>query len=120
MFFFRFRTPSILAAQQKIRQMYDFYAIEISCGQFVQRDHIFGVVIFDFKEIGNLPIRLLRQPAAYLNIDTLIPLHRHKINLFRLVFSDIDLIAPPPQLKIHDVLQHSSKRLRIESHDEVF
>ena len=29
--------------------MYDLHAIDISCGQFVQRYHIFGVVVFDFK-----------------------------------------------------------------------
>ena len=34
--------------------MHDFHAVDISCGQFVQRDHIFGVVVLDFQEIGNL------------------------------------------------------------------
>ena len=39
----------IFTTQQEICQMHDFYAIDISCGQFVQCYHIFGVVVFDFK-----------------------------------------------------------------------
>ena len=93
--------------QQKIRQVYDFYTIDISCGQLVQRQNVFRVVILDFKEIGDFPIRFLRQPTTYLNVDTLVALHCHKVNFFRFVFSDIDLIASTPQLKIYDVLQHS-------------
>ena len=50
--------------------MHNLHAIDVSCGQFVQRYHIFGVVVFDFKEIGDLPIRFLRQPAAYRGIGS--------------------------------------------------
>ena len=87
--------------------MHDLDPVDIPCGQFIQRYHIFRIVVFDFEEIGNLPIRFLWQPAAHLNVDTLVALHCHKVNFFRFVFSDIDLIASTPQLKIYDVLQHS-------------
>ena len=73
--------------------MHNFHPVDISCGQLIQRYHIFRVVVFDFEEIGNLPIRFLRQPAAHLNVDTLVALHRHKINLFRFIFPDINFIA---------------------------
>ena len=42
--------------------MHDLHAIDISCGQFIQRYHIFRIVVFDFEEIGNLPIPI--PPAA--------------------------------------------------------
>lgn len=66
--------------------MHDLHTIDISCRQLIQRYHIFRIVVFDFEEIGNLPIRLLRQPAAHLNVDTLVALHCHKVNFFRFVF----------------------------------
>ena len=62
--------------------MHNFHPVDISCGQLIQRYHIFRIVVFDFEEIGNLPIRLLRQPAAHLNVDTLVAPQRHKINSF--------------------------------------
>ena len=81
--------------------MHDFHPIDVSHGQFVQRYHIFRIVVFDFKEIRYLPIRFLRQPAAYLNVDTFIALHRHKINFLRFVLPNIDLVAPTPQFKMN-------------------
>ena len=69
--------------------MHDFNAVDISGGKFVQRYNIFRIVVFDFEEIGNLPIRFLWQPAAHLNVDTLVTLHRHKINFFRFIFANL-------------------------------
>ena len=40
---------SFLPPQQEIHQMYNFYTVDISSGQFVQRYHIFGIVIPDFQ-----------------------------------------------------------------------
>ena len=88
--------------------MHNFHPVDISCRQLIQRYHIFRIVVFDFEEIGNLPIRFLWQPAAHLNVDTLVALHRHKINLFRFIFPDINFIAPPPQFKIHDVFRQAA------------
>ena len=51
---------SVCVTQQEIRQMHDLHAIDISCRQLIQRYHIFRIVVFDFEEIGNLPIRFLR------------------------------------------------------------
>ncbi len=69
--------------------MHDLHAIDISCRQRIQRYHIFRIVVFDFEEIGNLPIRFLRQPAAHLNVDTLVALHCHKINFLCFILSDL-------------------------------
>ena len=52
--------------------MHDLHAIDISCRQLIQRYHIFRIVVFDFEEIDNLPIRFLRQPATNLNVDCLL------------------------------------------------
>ena len=40
--------------------MHDLHAIDISCRQRIQRYHIFRIVVFDFEEIGNLPIQIGR------------------------------------------------------------
>lgn len=67
--------------------MYDFHSIDIACGQLVQCDHIFGVMIFNFQQIGNLTVSLLRQIAAHLHTDTLVAPHSHKVDLFCLVLA---------------------------------
>ena len=100
--------------------MHDLNTVDISGSQFVQRYYIFWIVVFDFKEIGNLPVGFLRQSAAHLNINTLITANRYKVYLFCLVFSDIDIIAFPPQFKVNDVFEHSRNRLRVKAHYAVF
>lgn len=100
--------------------MHDFNTVDISSSQFVRRYYIFGVVIFNFKEIGNLPIGFLRQSAAYLNINTLVTANRYEINLFCFIFTNIDIISSPPQLKVNDIFEHGRNRLRVKTHDTVF
>ena len=39
----------IILTQQKIRQMHDLDTVDVARGQFVQRHHIFRVMIFDLK-----------------------------------------------------------------------
>ena len=68
--------------------MHDLDTVDIACGQFVHRHHILRVMVFDFKQVGNLTIGIFRQIAAYLHIESFIPSHRNKVNFFGCVFSD--------------------------------
>ena len=51
----------------------------------VKGHYIFGVVIFDFKQIGNLTVGFLRQITAHLHINTLVAPYCHKVNFFRFI-----------------------------------
>ena len=44
--------------------MHDFYAVDIACGKFIKCYDIFGVVVFDFKQIGNLPVGFFRHTCT--------------------------------------------------------
>lgn len=72
---------SIFFAQQKICQMHDLDTIDVARGQFVQRYYIFRVMVFNFQQIGDLSVGFLRQIAAHLHIDPLIPPHSYKVYL---------------------------------------
>ena len=100
--------------------MHDFDPIDIACGQFVQRYDIFRVMVFDLQQVGNLPVGFLRQIAAYLHIDPLVPSHSHEVDLLGGVFADIHIIALPPKLKVHNVLQHGGNGFWVEAHHAVF
>ena len=63
--------------------MHDFDPIDIAWGQFVQRYDIFRVMVFDLQQVGNLPVGFLRQIAAYLHIDPLVPSHSHEAEAIR-------------------------------------
>lgn len=69
---------SIFTTQQKICQMYDLHTVNIACGKLIKCYDILGVVVFDFKQAGNLSVGFLRQITAYLYIDTLVTSYRHK------------------------------------------
>ena len=86
--------------------MYDLRTIYIACGKLVKRYDIFGVVILDFVQVGNLPVRFLWQIAAHLHIDALIAPCRYEVNYFRFVFFNIDLIVFSAKFKVHNVFQH--------------
>ena len=45
---------SVFLPQQKIRQMHYLNSVDVSIGQFIQRHHIFGIVVFDFQQIRDL------------------------------------------------------------------
>ena len=62
--YFICRKRLIVLAQQKIRQMHDLDTVDVACGQFVHRHHIFRVMVFDFKQVCDFPVGFLRQIAA--------------------------------------------------------
>lgn len=100
--------------------MHDFDPIDIACGQFVQRYYIFRIMVFNLQQVGDLPVGFLRQIAAHLHIDPLIPPHGYEVDLLGGVFADIHIIALPPKFKVHDVFQHSGNGFRIKAHHAVF
>ncbi len=61
--------------------MHDLHAVVIASCQIIQRYHIFRIMVFDFEQIGSLPVRFLRQLSAHLNVDALVTPHCHKINV---------------------------------------
>lgn len=109
----------IFSANQKIRHVHKLYPIHISPCQVIQCHHVLRVMVLDFQKISQLPIRILRKIPADLYIDSLIPSNRHKINLLRLIFPDINLIASSFQLKVHKVFQHGSNGLGVKAHHTI-
>ena len=47
----------ILGTQQEIRQMYDSYTFDISSGQFIHGHNVLGIVVFDFQQVYDFPVR---------------------------------------------------------------
>ena len=72
--------------------MHDLDTVDVACGQFVHRHHILRVMVFDLQQVGNLPVGFLRQIAAYLHIDPLVPPHGHEVDLLGGVFADVNII----------------------------
>ena len=97
-----------LSWQQKIRQVNNPDSVDIAGGQFVQGHYVFGVVIPDFQEIGDLPVRFLRQVAAYLDVNAFVLPHCHKVDLSGPILADIDLISSSAQFEINDILDRKS------------
>ncbi len=61
------RIPSVLVTlrQQKILQMLNLHAVDIACSKPVKHYYIFRVMVFNLKQVSNLPVEFLRQIAAY-------------------------------------------------------
>ena len=47
----------ILGTQQKINQMHDTHTIDISSSQVIHGHNIFGIVVFDFQQVSDFPVR---------------------------------------------------------------
>lgn len=78
------------------------------------------LMVFDLQQVDDFLARFLRQIAAHLHIDPLVPSHSHEVYLLGGVFANIHIIALPPKLEVHDVFQHSGNGLRVEAHHAVF
>ena len=50
------RVILVFFAEQKICKVYDFYSVNIAGGKLIQCYHIFGIVVFNIKQIGNLMV----------------------------------------------------------------
>lgn len=66
--------------------MHDPDTIDVACGQFVQRYYILRIMVFDFQQVGDFPVRFLRQIAAHLHINALVPPHDHEVDFLGGVF----------------------------------
>ena len=47
----------ILGTQQKINQMHDTYTIDISSSQVIHGHNVLGIVVFDFQQVYDFPVR---------------------------------------------------------------
>ena len=84
-----------LLRKQKIRQMNDPDTVLNSRVHFVQRHHIFRIMIFDLHQVHDLAVGIFRQLHADLHIHPLVAAVGNKVDLFRVVLPDEHLIAFP-------------------------
>lgn len=73
--------------------MHNLHSVYIPCSQIVKRYYIFGVVVLNFKQIGNFPVGFLRQIAADLHIYSFVTPRSYKNNFFGGIFPDIYIVA---------------------------
>ena len=84
--------------------MNDSDSIDVSSIQFVQSDDVFWIMVFDFHQVIDFPIRVVRKLDTDLYIEFFIPFRGDKVDFFCVVLSDIDIIFSSFQFKKDDIL----------------
>lgn len=101
--------------------MHGLYPLVISTGEFARRENIFGIIVAYFKQPLILPFFCLFRIdfLCDLNINFLILLRRHKIDLSIAGLSPIDGISPPSEFHIHNIFKARSHAVCIITEDTV-